>query len=229
MRIHCTRIVRLVVAVATGLGVTAAVAAACGGPREVRETTLASIKAFVEDRRMTVLTFTGFSGAQYEDPEAMLRHAARSLAGQEPAKTLINVGATAEGIGAIYTIAKRNGFTTMGIVSTLARDEGVALSACVDYVFYVKDGTWGGLVPGIAGLSPTSEAIVAVSASFVGIGGGEVARDEMLEARRRGTPVTFIPADMNHRIAREKARKLGRSDPVDFRGAAETTLATGSR
>jgi hypothetical protein len=229
MNVACTRIVRLALTMAAGLGVTAAAAAACEGPRQVREATLASIKAFVDDRRMTVLTFAGFSGARYEDPEAMLRHAARVLAGHDPARTLVNVGATAEGIGAVYALARRDGFTTMGIVSTLARDESVALSECVDYVFYVKDSTWGGRVPGTDALSPTSEAIVAVSTSIVGIGGGEVARDEMLEARRRGTPVTFIPADMNHRIAREKARKEGRGDPVDFRGAAEVALAPGGR
>lgn len=229
MNVACARIVRLALTMAAGLGVTAAAAAACEGPREVREATLASIKAFVADKRMSVLTFAGFSGAGYEDAEAMLRHAARILAGQDPARTLVNVGATAEGIGAVYAIARRNGFTTMGIVSTLARDESVALSECVDYVFYVKDSTWGGRVPGSDGLSPTSEAVVAVSTSIVGIGGGEVARDEMLEARRRGTPVTFIPADMNRQIAREKARKQGRSDPVDFRGAAEAALAAGGR
>lgn len=229
MNVACTRTVRLALAMAAGLGVTAAAAAACQGPREVHEADLASIKAFVEGKRMTVLTFTGFSGARYEDPEAMLRHASRLLAAHDPARTLVNVGATAEGIGAVYAIAKHNRFTTMGIVSTLARDESVALSECVDYVFYVKDSTWGGRVPGADGLSPTSEAMVAVSAAIVGIGGGDVARDEMQEARRRGTPVTFIPADMSHRIAREKARRQGRGDPADFRGAAETALVTGGR
>jgi hypothetical protein len=210
------------------MGVSVDAAAVCDGPREVREATLGSVTAFVEAKRMTVLTFAGFSAARYEDPAAMLRHAARVLEAQDPATTLINSGATAEGIGAVYAIAKRKGFTTMGIVSTLARDEGVVLADCVDYVFYVKDPTWGGSVPGSDRLSPTSEAIVAVSASFVGIGGGDVARDEMLAARRRGTPVTFIPADMSHEVARAKARQQGRSEPTDFRGSAEAALARNS-
>jgi hypothetical protein len=42
----------------------------------------------------------------------------------------------------------------------------------------------------------------------------------MLAARNAGKPVTFIPADMNHRIAREKALKKGEPEPIDFRGAA---------
>ena len=52
------------------------------------------------------------------------------------------------------------------------------------------------------------------------IGGGEVARDELVAARRAGKSVTFIAADMNHRIAIEKAAKKGEAPPTDFRGAA---------
>jgi len=85
------------------------------------------------------------------------------LDGQDAANTLINIGATAEGISAVYDIAKLKGFTTMGIVSTLARDERVALSQCVDYVFFVKDRTWGEQIPGTNHLSPTSAAIVGFS------------------------------------------------------------------
>jgi len=47
----------------------------------------------------------------------------------------------------------------------------------------------------------------------------------MLAARRAGKPVTFIPADMNHEIAREKARKKGEAEPTDFRGSAHAALA----
>ena len=108
----------------------------------------------------------------------------------------------------------------MGIVSVLARDAKLPLSPCVDHVFFVKDDRWGGLIPGTTRLSPTSAAIVANSTSFVGIGGGDIARDELAAARRAGKPVTFIPADMNHALAREKARKLGAAEPQDFGGSA---------
>lgn len=201
---------------------------ACDGPREVREATRASIKAFIRSKQMTVLTFTGYSGAQYEDPAALMAHASQVLDGQSSPKTLINIGATAEGIGAVYEIAKQKGFTTMGIVSTLARDEHVELSKCVDYVFFVKDSTWGGQLPGSNRLAPTSAAIVASSKTFVAIGGGDVTRDEMLAARRAGKPVTFIPADMNHNIARAKAQKRGEAEPTDFRGSAHGALAKGT-
>jgi hypothetical protein len=175
-----------------------------------------------------VLTFTGYSGAQYEAPKALMKHASRVLDGQAFAKTLINIGATAEGIGAVYEIAKQKGFTTMGIVSSRARTERVALSKCVDYVFFVKDSTWGGQIPGTNHLSPTSAAIVESGTSFVAIGGGDVTRDEMLAARQLGKPVTFIPADMNHQIARGKAQKRGEAEPTDFRGSAHRALAKGT-
>lgn len=202
-------------------------AMACDGPREVSEAKLSSIQSFIHNKKMTVFTFTGYSGAQYQKPGAMLEHAARVLDRQNPKKTLINIGATAVGIGAIYDIAKQKGFTTMGIVSSRARDEHVTLSECVDYVFYVPDNTWGGLAPGSNQLSPTSTALVTVSTSLVAIGGGNVTRDEALAARAAGKPVTFIPADMNHEIARKNAQKRGKSEPTDFRGSAHAALADG--
>ncbi len=197
----------------------------CSGPRDVREATLATIEAFVHSKRMKVLSFSGYSGAQYENPTAMMEQASRILDGEDPAKTLINIGATEVGIGAVYELAKRKGFTTMGIVSTLARDERVPISKCVDYVFYIKDSHWGGTVPGTDRLSPTSAALIACSTSFVAIGGGDTTRDEMLAARKAGKPVTFIPADMNHEIARKKARKKSEAEPADFQGAAHGALA----
>jgi len=109
--------------------------------------------------------------------------------------------------------------------STLARDEQVPLSPSVDYVFYVRDATWGGRVPGSTRLAPTSAAIVGSSSAIVGIGGGEIARDEMLAARRAGKAVTFIPADMNHQLARDKAARKDAPEPTDFRGAAHAAFA----
>jgi len=201
-----------------------ATAPACAAPREIREVTSEKIRTFAQRKKMNILTFAGYSGAQYEDPQAMLEQASRVLEKYRPAKTMVNIGATAVGIGAVYELAKRKGFTTIGIVSTLARDENVTLSPCVDYVFFIKDSSWGGQQAGTNKLSPTSRAIVANSASVVGIGGGDVARDEMLAARNAGKSVLFIPADMDHQLAREKALKRGLPEPTDFRGSAHTAL-----
>ena len=142
----------------------------------------------------------------------------------EPRRTLVNIGATEEGIGAVYDLAKGRGFATIGIVSALAREESVALSRCVDDVFFVRDTTWGGRLPGSSALSPTSTAIVQASRMIVGIGGGAIARDEMTAARRAGKRVIFVPADMDQERAREAARAKGQPPPTDFRGAAHAAF-----
>ena len=129
----------------------------------------------------------------------------------------------------MYEVAKRLGFTTMGIVSTQARDQAVPLSKCVDHVFFVKDATWGGRLAHGGALSPTSTAIVGISTVFVGIGGGDVTRDELLAARRASKPVTFVAADMNHALAVEKAKKAGRPAPTQFSGSAHDALAGSGR
>jgi hypothetical protein len=218
-------VLSVVVLVACASPVPPGASDVCSGPGDVREASQASIADFIQGEGKTVLTFAGYSGAGYEDADAMLARASSILEAQDPEKAMINIGATSAGIGAVYELAKKKGFTTMGIVSTLARDERVELSKCVDHVFYVRDDTWGGRAPGGDELSPTSAAIVALSSSFVAIGGGDVTRDEMVAARRAGKPVTFVPADLSHEIAREKARKKGEPEPGDFRGSAHAALA----
>jgi NADPH:quinone reductase-like Zn-dependent oxidoreductase len=199
-------------------------AIACDGPTKVLEARPAAVKAYVLATAKSVLTFGGYSGSGYEDPQAMLTRAQQELAARRPADTLINIGATAVGIGAVYDVAKRMGFTTIGIVSSLARDEKVELSRCVDLVFFVPDTSWGGRLPSSDRLSPTSEAIVEVSQTYIAIGGGDVARDELLAVRQAGRTVVFVPADTNHHIARERARKANRPEPKDFRGAVHAAL-----
>jgi hypothetical protein len=170
---------------------------------------------------MLVLTFLGYSGAEYQDRKAMLRHAARTLDRFDRERTIVNIGATAAGIGAVYELAKRRGFRTTGIVSSQAKaGDKAALSPCVDQVFFVQDETWGGFVGGSERLSPTSHSMVENSDIIVAIGGGEVARDEMIAARRLKKRVEFVPADMNHQRARDKARAKSQPPPTDYSGAA---------
>jgi hypothetical protein len=182
--------------------------------------TLDDIRTFFRAQQKIVLTFEGYSGAGYEDTASMRNDAERILSEFDPARTIVNIGATPDGIGAVYEIAKRKGFATTGIVSSQARQSKVKLSPHVDQVFYVEDPGWGGFLKGTQELSPTSKAIVAISDIMVGIGGGEVARDELVAAKLSGKQVRFIPADMNHQKARESARKKNLAEPTDFRGAA---------
>jgi hypothetical protein len=195
-------------------------AAACDISTSAKVATNSDIKRFFAAENKAVVTFIGYSGAGYEDEAAMLGEAERILDGLDVSSTIVNIGATAEGIGAVYEFAKGRGFTTTGIVSTQARKYRAALSPCVDYVFYVEDASWGGFMEGSDRLSPTSAAMVENSDILIGIGGGEVGRDELMAAKRSGKEVRFIPADMNHQKVREKASKKGLPVPTDFSGAA---------
>jgi hypothetical protein len=211
-------------ALAFAVPADAALPGGCEAPRSVREASPADIRAFFGSQGKTVVTFLGYSGADYEDRTAMLAQARRVLEPLDPSKVIVNIGATIDGIGAVYEIAKARGFTTTGIVSTQARDTKATLSPCVDHVFFVRDETWGGLLPGQKSLSPTSSAMVDVTTGMVAIGGGDVARDELMAARAAGKSVQFIPSDMNHKIALERAKRRGEPVPTDFRGAARTAF-----
>lgn len=190
----------------------------------VKEATPEEIQAFFKEKKMTVLTFLGYSGAEYENKAKMLEEAAKILAQFDPKATIVNIGATPQGIGAVYDLAKQQGFLTTGIVSTQAKDNKAALSPQVDMVFYVKDDTWGGFLPGTERLSPTSKAMVENSDVIVAIGGGEVARDELIAARKLGKRLQYIPADLNHQLAREKARMKSQPAPTNFGGAVGTVF-----
>ncbi len=181
-------------------------------------------RRFFAARGKTVLTFLGYSGSGYEDEALMLAHAVQVLGGADPRSTLVNIGATPGGIGGAYALAKGLGFETTGIVSTQARANGVQMSAFVDVVFEVQDDSWGGFIKGTTRLSPTSEAMVDCSDRLVAIGGGEVARDELLVAQQRGKPTQFISADMNHAAARARAANAGLPAPTDFSGPAAAAL-----
>jgi hypothetical protein len=195
-----------------------------GQAAATKSATLEVIRDFFKSQQKTVLTFVGYSGAGYQDEALMRKQAERILGEYDPAKTIVNIGATPEGIGAIYEMAKRQGFMTTGIVSSQARHYNVKLSPYVDRAFYVEDKTWGGFVAGTKELSPTSKAMVENSDIIIGIGGGEVARDELVAAKRLGKKVRFLPADMNHQKARESARKKKLPEPTDFRGAANAVF-----
>jgi hypothetical protein len=216
---HTVRFNRLVLFLLMGLLGSSGI----GQAATVKDASLPEIRVFFRGEKKTVLTFLGYSGAGYENQTAMLQHAEQVLGAYDPRKTIVNIGATPEGIGAVYELAKRRGFVTTGIVSSQTKQYHAQLSPYVDYVFYVEDATWGGFLKGTEKLSPTSAAMIENSDTVVAIGGGEVARDELLAARRAKKQVRFIPADMNHQKAREAARKRGLPEP-DFRGAAHSAF-----
>ena len=175
--------------------------------------------AFFARQRKTVLTLFGFS-AGYEDEITMLQTVRRILSNYSPETTLVNIGATAGGIGRAYPLSKSLGFTTTGIVSTVALDNVEQISEAVDYICFIADDQWGGKLPDSKYLSPTSHAMVTCSEILVGIGGGEVTRDELMAARALGKPVSFHPAEVKHEWAIQNAQKDGLSKPESFWGEA---------
>ncbi len=173
-----------------------------------------------------VVTFVGFSGAGYEDPKAVEEYIRSELSALGRDEYIVNGGLTKDGIGMAYDIADDMGFETAGIVSEKAREYAESF-ADVDYPFIVRDTEWGGRGPD-GKLTPTSEAMVGTSDLMIGISGNDVARDEMVEARRRGIPTRFHIADMNHAKARAKAKRKGLREPTraSLRGTAHEELAT---
>jgi Fe-S cluster assembly iron-binding protein IscA len=190
-----------------------------------RTATPEQISEIFKAKNKKVVTLIGYSGAEYQDKNAMLVKVREILSSYDPKTTIVNIGATPEGVGAAYEVAKELGFETTGIVSSQAEKYGGNYSKFVDQVFVVTDETWGGFVNGTYKLSPTSTAMVKVSDDVFTIGGGEVGADESRAARMLGKKVTFIPADMNHQLAINKAVKKGQPAPTDFKGAAHTVLS----
>lgn len=183
---------------------------------------VAEIVDFFQRQQKTVLTLVGFSGSGYEHPDRVRESIDRILDQHDPATTIVNIGVTEDGIGAAYGWAKAKGFTTSGIVSTAVTKFDCKLSADCDFAFVVEDEAYGGYIDGQ--LSPVSEAMVSVSDLMVGAGGGDVARDELTEMEKRGKPVQFIEAEMNHARALSKAWSKGLPSPsaASLKGSAHS-------
>jgi len=175
--------------------------------------------SFIKGRGKMVLTFFGYSGMGYEDEEGMLQIAQDVMSHYLPEKTLINIGGTKVGLGSIYSLAKSLRFETTGITSNQALLYPEEISDVVDHICFVKDSQYGGKLPNSDEVSPTSKAMVACSDILVAIGGGDISRDELLEGKKQGKPVEFFPADVNHDLAIQRAKRLGQPPPESFKGA----------
>jgi hypothetical protein len=192
--------------------------ASAAGPRSiVRPADADAAITRIREAGRSVVTFVGFSGSGYEDALAVERSIAKLLDELSPASTLICAGATPEGIGAVYPLAKNRGFTTIGIVSAIAEKEGATFSPDVDTVFVIADDTWGGLNAD-GKLSQTSAVMVGAADEMIAIGGGDITRDEIAAAVAMGKKVRYIVADMNHAAAIRKAKEMRQPEPDDFRG-----------
>lgn len=122
-------------------------------------------------------------------------------------------------MGADYPLAKLMGFETAGIVTTQVLENPEGISDAVDHICFIKDNPWGGKSPKSNELSPTSKAMVECSDILVGIGGGGIVDDEMLEGKAMGKPIQYFPTEMNHERAIRYAKRMGLPPPESFTGS----------
>ena len=163
-----------------------------------------------------VYTLFGYSALDYEEKDAVLAQIKAELEKLNPSEWVVNIGATEEGIGGAYKVAKELGFATIGIVSTQALSYSGNFSPYVDTIYIVNDPNWGGFVPGTDKLTEATKAFLGVSDSIAAYGGGENTAVTLREAKKLGLAISYTLADMNH----EKAAKQSRGKAIDFKGAA---------
>lgn len=174
--------------------------------------------SFMKRQGKTILTFFGYS-VEYNDKEEMFKVVRETLSQYSPEKTLVNIGATARGLGEAYPLIKSLGFVTTGIVSSEALTYPESISEAVDHVCFITDKQWGGKLPNSNELSPTSKAMVGCSDILVAIGGNDISRDELLEGKAQGKPIQYFPAEMDHDAAVRRAKYLGVPMPESFMGS----------
>ncbi|MCB1112133.1 MAG: hypothetical protein H7A37_01570 [Chlamydiales bacterium] len=139
-----------------------------------------------------IVSFIGFS-SPYPDRDKLNHCIEEALEILHPNDVIIAAGATEVGIGAVYPIAKKKGFETLGIVSTNAKHSNRAkLSESVDFIAFIEDEQWGGYLPDSKLLSPVSEVIVTCSEAAIVIGGNEIATIEAAELKKRNKDIIFL-------------------------------------
>ena len=97
---------------------------------------------FVKSLNKEVVTFVGYSGRGYENEQRMKDIVQRVLSEYDPKKTIVNIGATVEGVGSIYEWAKDMGFTTTGIVSKVSLEYPGGFADTVDYICFINVQTY---------------------------------------------------------------------------------------
>lgn len=167
----------------------------------------------IRSRKKKVYTLFGYSALGYELPEQMLTVVKEKLTQLSKQEWIIAIGATEEGVGACYSVAKELGFETIGIVSTQALSYSGKFSDYVDMIYIVNDELWGGYIPGTKKLAETTKTFLSTSDFILALGGGENTAITLQAAKAIQLPFEYIPCDMNH----ENAKKRG---VTDVKGAA---------
>ncbi len=166
-----------------------------------------------------VFTLFGYSQLEYQDKNYVMDLIREELKTLDPKTTIINIGATEEGIGAAYEIAKEMGFMTIGVASTLALQYSGKFSKFVDRIYIANDPYWGGKVPGTERLAETTRIYLQVSDVISAYGGGENTAAILREGKKLGMDVRYKPALMNKAVM-AKLNKGKDPESFDLNGAA---------
>lgn len=148
-----------------------------------------------------VFTLFGYSARGYEDMEKLTEEIKKDLEKISPVEYIIAIGATEEGIGAMYKVAKDMGFTTIGIVSTQALSYSGRFSEFVDSIYIVNDDYWGGIIPGTTKLAETTKTFLGVCDIIAAYGGGTNTAITLKFAKEMGIKTQFKEFEMNHATA----------------------------
>ncbi|RDH46169.1 phospholipase D-like domain-containing protein [Zooshikella ganghwensis] len=184
-----------------------------------------TIKEISNGKRVVV--FSGFSGLGYEDNvnlESTLNTVLDreiELYGRE--NLLIVAGATEDGIGTVYEIAKNKNLNTFGIVSEEAEKNDVPISSSCDRHVFIPDANSSWQV-----LDPSGESYMVsianssnIKGKFYAFGGGSVTVTELSEAIKHGIDTEvfgdFLPNPEKVQQKIEKLKSRGQNtENVDF-------------
>lgn len=174
----------------------------------------------IKELNKTVFTIFGFSKLGYENWEAVAEKIKNDLSKLDINKTLVCIGATEDGIGKAYEIAKQMGFETIGIVSTKALSYSGKFSDFVDRIYIVNDELWGGYVPGTNNLAETTKAFLDTADEIHAYGGGVNTAVTLKAAKDKSIKTVYYSAEMNHEKAKQDAIETGSTHPESFYGPA---------
>ncbi|MFL9858240.1 LWXIA domain-containing protein [Paraburkholderia madseniana] len=189
------------------------------------DTVLDQVETLAEGKRVVV--FGGYSGLGYRDVDALKAHIASTLNAEVAAhgaeNLLVVAGATSDGIGVAYEVAKSHGLATAGIVSEAAREFGA--SPYCDQVIYVPDPheNWQVMAPD--GRSYML-SIAQDNGIYYAFGGGDVTVAELAEARERNIPTEV---DASFEPDQDKLNKRLERAPDTNPTPVRTWLAGGVR
>ena len=153
-----------------------------------------------------VCLFMGYSNLGYQDEKSMLGTVREKLSTLSPDEYVVCIGATSDGIGKAYEVAKELGFETIGIVSTLGLSSAGSFSKHVDRIYVVNDDQWGGYIPGTNHPAPTTRLFLETADIVHAIGGGYNTATllQIAVVQYGDLKVTFTPADMDHKRSEKK-------------------------